>query len=167
MHFGQHAQSIRYYKSQSIKLNSAAGLHSNEKYVKILFCINFNILYTTVPSSLIQRESWHGPLAKYVKLCVGHAPGMPGTFFPANVGKRSRHASRHVRHARAVMHARSLTSGFLWSRWQGRRFPHSRHMRNPKFYVSDKRPMDTICHVTCRSRLIVKEMCFWEFLYFV
>ena len=88
-------------------------------------------------------------------------------FFPTNVGKRSRHASRHVRHARAVIHARSLTSGFLWSRWQGKRSPHSRHMRNPKFYVSDKRPMDTICHVTCRSRLIVKEMCFWEFLYFV
>ena len=27
----------------------------------------------------------------------------------------------------------SLTSGFLWSRWRGK---HSRHMRNPQFYIS-------------------------------
>ena len=33
--------------------------------------------------------------------CVGNA----GNAFPATAGKRSRHASRHVRHARAVMHA--------------------------------------------------------------
>ena len=51
----------------------------------------------------------HGPLARYVKLRVTHAPGMPGTFSPPPTSKetailRSRHASRHVRHARAVMH---------------------------------------------------------------
>ena len=33
--------------------------------------------------------------------CVGNA----GNVFPVTAGKRSRHASRHVRHARAVMHA--------------------------------------------------------------
>ena len=37
--------------------------------------------------------------SRYAKLRVAHAPGMPGTFFP------SPHQSRHVRHARAVMHA--------------------------------------------------------------
>ena len=35
----------------------------------------------------------------------------------------------------------SLTSGFLWSRWRGKRSRHSRRMRNPQFYVSGKRPM--------------------------
>ena len=35
----------------------------------------------------------------------------------------------------------SLTSGFLWSRWQGKRSQHSQRMRNPPFYVSGKRPM--------------------------
>ena len=35
----------------------------------------------------------------------------------------------------------SLTNGFLWSRWRGKRFRHSRRMRNPQIYVSDKRPM--------------------------
>ena len=33
--------------------------------------------------------------------CAGNA----GNVFPATAGKRSRHASRHVRDARAVMHA--------------------------------------------------------------
>ena len=32
--------------------------------------------------------------------CAGNA----GNIFPVTAGKRSRHASRHVRHARAVMH---------------------------------------------------------------
>ena len=35
----------------------------------------------------------------------------------------------------------SLTSGFIWSRWQGKRSRYSRRMRNPQFYVSGKRPM--------------------------
>ena len=30
----------------------------------------------------------------------------------------------------------SLTSGFIWSRWRGKRSRHSRCMRNPQFYVS-------------------------------
>ena len=33
--------------------------------------------------------------------CAGNA----GNVFPVTAGKRSRYASRHVRHARAVMHA--------------------------------------------------------------
>ena len=36
----------------------------------------------------------------------------------------------------------SLTSGFFWSRWRGKRSRHSRCMRNPQFSVSGKRPMD-------------------------
>ena len=36
-----------------------------------------------------------------------------------------------------------LTSGFLWSWWQGKRSRHSRRMRNPRFHVSGKRPMHT------------------------
>ena len=70
-----------------------------------------------------------------------HAPGMPGTFSPPPTSKetasqRSRHASRHVRHARVVMHV-----GIAHSRWRGKRSRHSRRMRNPQFYVSGKRPM--------------------------
>ena len=35
----------------------------------------------------------------------------------------------------------SLTSGFLWSWWQGKRSRHSGCMRNPQLYVSGKRPI--------------------------
>ena len=69
--------------------------------------------------------------------------GMLGTFSPpptshANANKRSRHASRHVCDARAVMHV-----GIAKPRWRGKRSRHSRWMRNPHFYVSVKRPIQT------------------------
>ena len=74
-------------------------------------------------------------------MCVAHGPGMPGTFSPPpasmeNASLWSRHTSRHVRYARAVMHA---GISILWGR--GKRSRHSRRMRNPKFYVSGKRPI--------------------------
>ena len=76
----------------------------------------------------------HGPLARYVKFRVAHAPGMPGTFSPPlQVSDPDMH---HVPHCMPE----SLTSGFLWSRWRGKRSRHSWRMRNPQFYVSGKRP---------------------------
>ena len=89
------------------------------------------------------QNSHHGPIVRYVKLWVAHAPGMPGTFLPPPTSKeiasqRPRHASRRVRHARAVMHV-----GIANPRWRGKRSRHSRCMRNPKFYVSVKRPIAT------------------------
>ena len=86
-----------------------------------------------------------GPLARYVKLLVAHAPRMPGTFYPPattveTASWRSRHASRHVRHARAVMHV-----GIATPRWRGKRSRHSRRMRNPQLYVSGKRPIGNEC----------------------
>ena len=80
-------------------------------------------------------------LARYVKLQVAHAPGMPGTFSPP-----PRVSDPDMQHGTCVTHVPwcmpgSLTSGFLWSWWQGKRSRHSRRMRSPKFYVSGKRPM--------------------------
>ena len=51
----------------------------------------------------------HGSLSRYVQLLVAHAPRRPGRFSPPPASKetasyRSRHASQHVREARAVMH---------------------------------------------------------------
>ena len=39
------------------------------------------------------------------KIAGAHPAGKPETFSPTPQGKRSRHASRHMRHTRAVMHA--------------------------------------------------------------
>ena len=83
----------------------------------------------------------HGPLARYVKLRAAHAPGMPGTFSPPpRVSDPDMHHGTCVTHVPWCMPG-SLTSGFLWIMWRGKRSRHSRRMRNPQFYVSGKRPM--------------------------
>ena len=76
---------------------------------------------------------------RYVKFRVVHAPGMPGTFSPP-----PRDNDPDMHHGTCVAHvpwciSGSLT-GFLWSRWRGKRSRHYRCMRNPQFYVPGKRP---------------------------
>ena len=103
--------------------------------------LHFVLFLNTKMTWLVANNS-HGRLTRYVKLRVAHAPGMPGLFprhrlqRPQTASWRSRHASRHVRHTRAVMHVE-----FANPRWRGKRSRHFRRMRNPQFYVSGKRPM--------------------------
>ena len=60
---------------------------------------------------------WHGPLARYVKLRVAHAPGMPGTFSsPPRVSDPDMHHGTCVTHVPWCM-PESITSGILWCRW--------------------------------------------------
>ena len=85
----------------------------------------------------------HGPLARYVKLGVAHAPGMLGTFSPPpSVSNPDMH---HGTCVTPWCMSGSLTSGFLWSWWRGKCSRHSRHMRHPHFYVSGK------SHINCAS----------------
>ena len=82
------------------------------------------------------RISWiwiwtYGPLARYVKLRVAHAPEMPGKFSPPPRG-----SDTDMHHGTCVTHVSwykpgSLTSGFVWSRWGEK--------RSRQFYVSGKR----------------------------
>ena len=88
-------------------------------------------------------QTWiHGPLTRCAKLRFAHALGMPGTFSPPPtlVSDPDMHQGTCVTHVSWCM-PESLTSGFLWSRWRGKRSRHSRRMRNPQFCVFDKRPM--------------------------
>ena len=64
-------------------------------------------------------------------------PGMPGTF-----SSSSRVSDSDMHHVPWCMTG-SLTSGFLWRQWRGKRSRHSRRMRNPQVYVSGKRPIVT------------------------
>ena len=64
-----------------------------------------------------------------------------GNVFPATAGKQSRHISRHVRDACAVMHAGIANSFFPWIRRREKRSRNSRRIRNPQYNVSGKRPM--------------------------
>ena len=82
-----------------------------------------------------------GALVRIVTLLVAHAPGMPGTFSPP-----PRFSDPNMHHGTCVTNVPwcmpgSLISGFLWSRWRGKRSRLSRRMRNPLIYVSGKGPM--------------------------
>ena len=62
----------------------------------------------------LTRNRFHGPLARYVRWRVVHERGMPGTFSPPltsneTVSKRPQHGSRHLHHARAMMHVGTVT----------------------------------------------------------
>ena len=103
--------------------------------------VNHMIPQVTVKQLWTYIWCHHGPLARYVKLRVAHAPGMPGTFSPP-----PRFSDPDMHHGTCVTHVPwcmpgSLTSGFLWSWWWGKRSRRSRRMRNPQFYVSAKRPI--------------------------
>ena len=70
--------------------------------------------------------------------CAGNA----GNVFPATaVGDPGMHHGTCVTHVPWCMPG-SLTSGFFWSRWWGKRSRHSRRMHNPQFCVSGKRPIE-------------------------
>ena len=110
-----------------------------------------------------------GPLTRYVKLRVAHAPGMPGTFSP-----QSRVSDPDMHHGTCVTHVPwcmpgSLTCGFLWSRWRGKRSRHSRRMRNPQFYVSGKRPIASVFQPgeTSITELVWFSMCDVGIMYLV
>ena len=78
----------------------------------------------------------HGYFARYVKLRVAHAPGMPGTLSPLpRVSDPDMHHGTCVRHVPWCMPG-SPTSSFLWKRWRGKRSRHSRCMRKPHLYIS-------------------------------
>ena len=86
----------------------------------------------------------YGPLIRYIKLRVAHAPGMTGTFSPPpRVSDPDMHNGECVTHVPWCMPG-SLTSGFLWSRWRGKHSRHSPRMGNTQFYISGKRPMGVV-----------------------
>ena len=93
---------------------------------------------------LVMQIYINEPLARYVNQRIAHVPGMPGTFSPLlRVSDPDTHHGMCVTHVPPCMPG-SLTSGFLWSQWRGKRSRHSRRMRNPQFYVSCKRPMKSL-----------------------
>ena len=71
--------------------------------------------------------------------------------------------ARAWRTCRDVCRDRQLT-GFIWSRWRGKRSRHSRRMRNPQFYVSVKRPIEeyrNLMGMCCRLRSSCSLLTHW------
>ena len=86
----------------------------------------------------------HRPLARCVKLRIAHAPGCRERFpRPPRVSDPDMHHVACVTHVPWCM-PWSLTIGFHWNRWRGKRSGHSWRIRNQQFYVSGKRPMLTL-----------------------
>ena len=117
-----------------------------------------------VPTDLVKisvKEATHmgfyymvpfmGPFARYVKLRVVHAPGMPGTFSSSPwVSDPAMHHGMCVTHVPSCK-PRSLISGFIWRLWRGKRSRHSQRMRDAQFYVSGKRPIATLAWWKCKG----------------
>ena len=128
-------------------------LSPNKTYTSLekFYDINTNVWIRIIPflsagasfTNIVCLRTGHGPLARYVKLRVAHAPGLARTFSPPpRVSDPDMHHGTYVTHVTWCMPG-SLNSRFHWSRWQRKRSRHSRRMRiNPQFYVSSKRPMD-------------------------
>ena len=118
----------------------------NFRLTSIYITLNFSLAYVSngnnpTNTSLVRSTLLHGPLARPIKLPVAYALGTPGTFSPSQrVNDSDMHHDTCVTHLPWCMLG-SLNSGFLWSRWQGKRSQHFRRMRNPQFYESGKRPI--------------------------
>ena len=100
------------WKPTSCKTRTRLSDRANIMDVDACQCINS-------PGTDVVPVSWHGPLNRNVELRFAHAPGMPEMFTPPP-----------VTHVSWCMPG-SLTSGFRWSQWRGKRSRHSRYMRNP------------------------------------
>ena len=115
----------------------------------VKFRTHFSYIFDIVAADQ-QLRHWpkfcrYGPLARYVKLRVADAPGIPGTFSPSpRVSDPDMHHGTCVTHVPLCL-PRSLTSGFVWSRWQGK---HSRNSHRNFTYMIRGTCRDTIVNIT-------------------
>ena len=83
-----------------------------------------------------------GPLARYVKLWVAQHRECRERFSPPlRVSDTDMHHGTCVTRLTWYL-PRSITIGFLWSWWRGKRSRHSRRMCNLQFCISRKRPIN-------------------------
>ena len=101
--------------------------------------INESVVYTALLGwdNLLTTEPWTSCQTRTIKGCA--CAGNAGNVFPP-----PRVSDPDIHHGTCVTHVPWcmpgwITSGFLWSRWRGKGSRHSQRMRNPQFYVSDKR----------------------------
>ena len=121
---------------------------------------NSRVCYRLMHTIKIGTVLRYGPLARYVKIRVAHAPVMPGTFCPTpRVIDPDMHHGTCVTHVPSCMPG-SITSGFIWSRCRGK---HSRRMRNPQFSVSGKRPMHALMAGACTPSCFLEAECAWQY----
>ena len=72
--------------SQTINSEVYSYMILVEKSLEIKMSMKFQVYELLTMMSVDRAISAYGPLARYVKLWVTHAPGMPGTFSPPLAG---------------------------------------------------------------------------------
>ena len=98
--------------------------------------------------------NYHGPLTRYVKLQVAHAPGMPGTFsYAADFNGNRYLATPACITARAWRTCRDACRDRLHA-VTGKTFPAFPAHAHPQFCVSGKRPMDPMSELHTKPRII-------------
>ena len=91
---------------------------------------------------LTHRFRPYGLLARYVKVWVCTCAGNVGNvFFRHRLQRRPPISDPGMHHGTCVTHVPWCMSGSPTCDGGGKRSRHSRHMRNPQFYVSGKRPI--------------------------
>ena len=99
-------------------------------------CCDVRRQFGSSSSSLKAMYLWASYQIRKIAGCACAGNVFPATDFNETASYQPRHAKRHVRHARAVMHV-----GIANPWWQRKRSWHSRRMRNPQCYVSSLRPI--------------------------
>ena len=113
-------------------------VHIHQSRFTVTGWIQVQVKYITILQDMGKID--HGPLTRYVQLRIAHASGMPGTLSPpSRVSDPDTHHRTCVTHVPWCMPG-SLTR-FPLKSVAGKRSRHSWRMRNPRFYVSGKRPI--------------------------
>ena len=131
--------------SESTAVVSTFYIMYTESFILDLFTTNRNINLSHRTYS-IHSNTWASYQIPKISGCT-----MPGTFFPpSKVSDPEMHHGACVTHVPWCMPG-SLTSGFFWRRWRGKRSRYSWRMRNPQFYVSGWRPIDSTMYSAWQS----------------
>ena len=117
------------YRPQSVNIRPHvySSVQAISPSISLDFRLSLHIIVTMteVHDDVIawKRYPPYGPLARYLKFRVAHAPGIPGTFsHPPRYNDPDMHHGTCVTHVPWCM-PRSLTSGLIWSRRRGKTFP--------------------------------------------
>ena len=120
-----------------------------------IVCRSYNTRGIRMATGLAgDRKIAHGPLTRYAKLRVAHAPGMPGTFSPDAEfkGKRGLAIPACIT-ARASRTCRDACRDCLPA-VAGKTFPAFPAHAHPQFYVFGKRPMVSHSGGLCHTQLL-------------
>ena len=124
---GSNYLSVPYIPASGAKACTVCIYSNGEIYQSGLWYINGHLVRHRSTS----RKNLHGPLDRYVKFWVIHAPGMSGTFFLPPLFNDP------------DMHTGIVNERFPLKSVEGKHSRHSRCMRNPHLYVSGRRSMTT------------------------